>query len=71
MKFEGQLSRDHFGGEVWILRTGEGAQYQLKGRIPRDLEGSHVQVDAEPAKESYGFSMVGEILEVSSIRRLS
>ena len=66
MTLEGQLSREHFGGEVWVLRTADG-QYELKGRVPAALDGRRVRVKASRAKEAYGFSMVGTIVNVESI----
>lgn len=68
MKLSGQLSKEFFGGEIWVLRTREGAQYQLQGRIPEALEGKQVAVSASPSENAFGIGMVGEILDVSSIR---
>lgn len=68
MKLHGQLSKEFFGGEIWVLRTRDGAQYQLQGRIPDGLEGREVAVRASPSENSFGIGMVGEILDVQSIR---
>ncbi len=68
MKLTGTLTREFFGGEVWVLRTDDGGQYQLTGQVPDKLDGQRVKVKAEPSPQSFGFSMVGEILEVQTIR---
>ncbi len=67
MKLTGVLTRQFFGGPVWVLEADGGAQYQLKGKVPEDLEGQRVQVEGQPAEQGFGFSMVGEVLEVQRI----
>ena len=68
MKVTGELSKEFFGGDVWVLRVPGGATYELKGSIPSKLEGRTVTVQASPAEAQMGFSMIGEILQVSAIR---
>lgn len=67
MTVTGTLKREFFGGPVWVLQSDEGASYQLKGKVPDKLEGLRVRVDAEPAEQGFGFSMVGEVLELKAI----
>ncbi|MCB9759007.1 MAG: hypothetical protein H6739_04140 [Alphaproteobacteria bacterium] len=67
MKLVGQLTKEFFGGEVWVLRTDDGATYQLSGSIPSKLENRRVRVSARPSEASFGFSMVGQILDVRRI----
>ena len=68
MKLRGRLTRQFFGGEVWVLQADDGAQYQLQGRVPERLDGKQVEVDAAPARQNMGFSMVGDIVDVKSIK---
>jgi hypothetical protein len=65
----GKLEKQFFGGEVWVLHAEGGAQYQLKGAIPDGLEGQQVRVEARPAAQGFGFSMVGEVLNVKKIEK--
>lgn len=67
MKLTGTLTREFFGGEVWVLRTDEGAQYQLTGDVPAALEGHRVNVQAEPSDNAFGIGMIGPILDVQSV----
>ena len=67
MNLTGTLTREFFGGEVWVLRTAEGAQYQLTGDIPEALEGHRVSVQAKPSDNAFGIGMIGPILDVQSI----
>ena len=67
MKLTGVLTRQFFGGPVWVLQADGGAQYQLKGKVPEKYEGQRVQVEAEPAEQGFGLSMVGEVLEVKRV----
>ena len=68
MKLTGPLTREFFGGEVWVLRTDEGAQYQLAGKVPASLEGQRVKVKAKPSENAFGIGMVGDILDVQDIK---
>ncbi|MCP4803964.1 MAG: hypothetical protein GY913_08975 [Proteobacteria bacterium] len=67
MTLVGTLKREFFGGPVWVLTADDGASYQLKGKVPDDLEGRRVRVSASKAEQGFGFSMVGEVLEVRSV----
>ena len=67
MKLTGTLTREFFGGNVWVLRADDGASYELKGKVPEKLEGCRVVVRARKARSQFGISMIGEILETSSI----
>ena len=69
MKLRGRLTKQFFGGDVWVLQADDGAQYQLNGQVPAKLEGQQVEVDAKPAKQGFGFSMVGDVLDVQKIKR--
>ena len=70
MKLTGTLSKEFFGGDVWVLRTDEGAQYQLNGSVPSSLDGKKVKVSAKRSKAQFGISMVGDILDVSKVSAL-
>ena len=68
MTVTGTLKREFFGGPVWVLTADDGASYQLKGKVPEALEGRRVQVSASKAEQGFGFSMVGEVLDVRSVK---
>ena len=68
MTIVGTLDKQFFGGDVWVLQADSGATYQLEGKIPGALKGKKVKVKGQTAKAQFGFSMVGEVLEVSSIK---
>lgn len=68
MTLTGTLSREFFGGEVWVLRTDDGGQYQLAGSVPAKFEGKRVKVDATPSNNNFGISMVGQVLDLQSIK---
>jgi len=63
----GTLAREFFGGPIWVLRSDDGAAYQLNGTVPDELEGCRVKIKAKKAKGQHGISMIGEILDVSSV----
>ncbi|HJN73337.1 MAG TPA: DUF5818 domain-containing protein [Myxococcota bacterium] len=67
MTLTGTLSREFFGGPLWVLRSDDGASYQLNGEVPEKLEGCRVRVRAKKAKGQFGIAMIGEILDLSSI----
>ena len=67
MNLTGMLTREFFGGEVWVLRTDDGAQYQLTGEVPAHLEDQRVKVKASPSENAFGIGMIGQILDVTSI----
>ncbi len=67
MKLTGTLTRQFFGGPVWVLQADGGASYQLKGKVPEALEGRRVEVEGVAAEQGFGLSMVGEVLEVKRI----
>lgn len=68
MKLTGELTREFFGGDVWVLRTDDGQSFQLTGEIPEDLLDRRVDVEADRSEQAFGFAMVGEILEVRLIK---
>lgn len=67
MSVVGTLTREFFGGPIWVLRSDDGASYQLNGKVPDELEGRRVKVKAKKARSQHGISMIGEILLLSSI----
>ena len=67
MELTGELRREFFGGDVWVLRTDDGQSYQLNGEIPETLLDRRVQVEASRAEAAFGFAMVGAILDVRRI----
>lgn len=69
MNLKGTLQRQFFGGEVWVLDAEDGARYQLVGRIPEELAGKKVKVKGKPSPNNMGFSMVGDVLDVSRIEK--
>lgn len=68
MKLSGRLSREFFGGDVWVLRASDGAQFQLLGEIPSGLDGKDVEVEGRLGEGEMGIAMVGDIVHVRSIR---
>ncbi len=69
MKLTGTLRRQFFGGEVWVLEADGGASWQLKGPVPRKLEGQRVTVSGRKAEAGFGFAMVGEVIEVDGVAK--
>ena len=67
MKLSGKLSRTFLGGPVWVLKSDDGKQYQLQGKIPGGLDGKSVIVQGQLSDSQFGISMVGDIVEVKSI----
>ncbi|MED5369939.1 MAG: DUF5818 domain-containing protein [Myxococcota bacterium] len=70
MTLQGTLSREFFGGEVWVLRTQDGQAYQLQGQVPPKLEGKQVEVIGEASDAAFGVAMVGPILDIKRLRAL-
>ena len=68
MKLTGTLTREFFGGEIWVLRTDDGGQFQLVGKVPQGMEGARVRVKARPSDNNFGVSMVGPIVDLVSIK---
>ena len=69
MTLKGTLRRQFFGGEVWVLEADGGASWQLRGKVPRELDGQRVEVSGKKAAAGFSFAMVGEVLEVERIAR--
>lgn len=69
MNLVGTLERQFFGGPVWVLKAEDGAQYQLQGSIPDRLDGEKVQVRGQPSAQGFGFSMVGDVIDVERIKK--
>lgn len=68
MDLSGTLRREDFVGETWILDTDTGERFQLVGEIPGALAGKRVKVSGHRSSAGFGFAMVGEVIEVRSIR---
>ena len=67
MKLRGLVHLEHFGGPVYVLRTDDARQFELRGDAVAAWIGREIVVEARPAAAAYGFSMVGPVLEVDRI----
>lgn len=66
--WSGRLVHEDLGAGVWMLEADDGRRYQLAGPLPEQMAGRQVEVTGRKAG-LFGFAMVGETIEVESIRR--
>lgn len=67
MTLDGKLEKRFLAGPVWVLATAD-ADYELRGEISDELDGKLVLVEGERAKASFSMNMVGEVIEVATIK---
>ncbi len=65
MKIQGSVVRSDLEGGLWLFRTLQGVQYQLKGGDDALLkDGQKATLEGHVEKEAFGIGMCGEIFRV-------
>lgn len=67
--YTGTLERADLGAGSWTLVDDTGVRWQLDGKIPKDLAGLRVTVQASPST-AQSFGMTGPTLRVHRIQAI-
>ncbi len=71
-KYIGTLYKTDLEGGHWTLVSEKGVTYQLKGGDQSQyIDGQRCEIEGRLAVEQAGIAMIGEILEVHSVKALS
>ena len=70
MKLKGTITRTDIEGGAWLLKTENGDQYQLVGKVDGAKDGLRVEVEGKVDKNAMGFGMMGAHFEVQKLTAL-
>ncbi len=70
MKLKGTITRTDIEGGAWLLKTDDGDQYQLTGKIEDAKDGQRVEVEGKVDKNAMGFGMMGAHFTVQKLTAL-
>lgn len=70
MKLKGTITRTDIEGGAWLLKTDDGEQYQLTGKIDGARDGMRVEVEGKVDKNAMGFGMMGAHFDVQKLTAL-
>lgn len=70
MKLKGTITRTDIEGGAWLLKTDDGEQYQLTGKIEGARDGQRVEVEGKVDKNAMGFGMMGAHFTVQKLTAL-
>jgi len=70
MKLQGTITRTDVEGGHWLLKTDDGDQYQLTGKVDGAKDGLRVEVEGKVDKNAMGFGMMGAHFAVNKLTAL-